>query len=77
MLNQIYNLTEERKSEVWSIVNFAFKGVEKTFIRMSKSGRAYGERKQNWGVALSRTSLKTTSNHLTENCYFNAGNVPI
>ena len=51
--------------------------MEKTFIRMSKSGKAYGERKQNWGVALSRTSLKTSSNHLRENCYFNAGNVPI
>ena len=63
------------KSKLSSIVDFVFKGGVKTFIRLSKSGAAYWGKKAKGELGFSKSSLKTAMNHLTENCYFNVGNV--
>ena len=39
------------------------------------NGTAYWGKKTKGGLGLSKTSVKTAINHLTENCYFDVGNV--
>ena len=44
-------------------------------VRLSNNGSAYWVKKSKGGLGFSKTSLKSTMNHLIENCYFNVGNV--
>ena len=68
---------DKLKSKVSSIVDFAFKWGDKTFIRLSHNSAAYWGKKTKGGLSFSKTLLKRAINHLIENCYFNVGNVAI
>ena len=73
-----YNLPHDKlKSKLSPIVDFDFKGGDKTFIRSSNSGAAYWGNKITGGLGFNKTSLKTVLNHLIENCYFNSGSMTI
>ena len=48
-----------------SIANFAFKGEDRTFIRLSNNAEAYWENQTKWGLGFSKKSSKTGINHLT------------
>ena len=48
-----------------SIPNFAFKGEDRTFIRLSNNAEAYWEKEAKWGLGFSKKSSKTGINHLT------------
>ena len=73
-----YNLPHDKlKSKLSPIVDFDFKGGDKTFIRSSNSGAAYWGNKTKGGLGFNKTSLKTVLNHLIENCYFNSGSMTI
>ena len=65
---------DKLKSKHSSIVDFAFKGGDKTFIRLSDNGEVYYGKKIKGELGFSKSPLKTTVNNLIENCYFNAGN---
>ena len=67
---------DEIKSKLSSIVHFAFKGGDKTFISLSNNGPAYWG-KTKGGLGFSKTSFKTAINHLIANCYFYVGNATI
>ena len=66
---------DKLKPKLSSIVDFAFKGGNKAFVRLSNNEAAYWGTKTKVGIGFSKTSLKTAINHLIENCYFNVGNV--
>ena len=68
---------DKLKSKLSSIVDFAFKWGDKTFIRLSHNSAAYWGKKTKGGLSFSKTLLKRAINHLIENCYFNVGNVAI
>ena len=57
------------KSKLSSIVDFDFKGGDKTFNRLCNNGAAYWGKKTKGGIAFSKTSLKTAITHLIENCH--------
>ena len=59
---------DKLKSKLSSVVDFTFKGGDKTFIRYSNDGAAYCGVKTKRGLG-----LKTAINHLIKNCYFNIG----
>ena len=67
---------DDIKSKLSSIVHFAFKGGDKTFISLSNNGPAYWG-KTKGGLGFSKTSFKTAINHLIANCYFYVGNATI
>ena len=68
-------LNDNLKSKLPYIIDFAFKGGDKTFIRLSNNGAAYWEKKPEEGLGFSKTLIKKTINYLIENCYFNLGSV--
>ena len=62
---------DKLKSKLSDIVDFLFKGGDKTLIRLSNNGTAYWGKKTKAGLGFSKTALKTAINHLMEKCYFN------
>ena len=71
----ISKLPHDIKSKHSYIVDFAFKGGDKTFISLSNIGTGDGGRKTKRRLGFSKTALKTAINHLIGNYYFNVGNV--
>ena len=63
------------KEKISSIIDFVFKGGNKSFIRISKNGKASWGKKSKGIVGFTKASLKATVNYLIENCYFTVGNI--
>jgi len=61
--------------KLFSLIDFVFKGGNKTFIKISKNGKASWGKKSKYGVGFSKNSLKTAVRHLIENCFFSVGNI--
>ena len=59
---------DKLKSKFSSIIDFTFKGGNKTFIRLSHNAAAYCWKKTKRELRFSKTSVKTAINHLIENC---------
>ena len=66
---------EKLKSKLFAIVNFAFKVGEKPLIIYPIMIQQNGGGGKKRGLGFSKTTLKTASNYLMENCYVNAGNL--
>ena len=66
---------DKLKSKLYFIVDFGFKGGDKTFIILSNNGVGKWVKKTKGRLGFSKSSLKRAVNHLIENCHFNVGNV--
>ena len=55
------------------IIEFVYKGGDKSYIKIGSSGKAYWARAKGKGVAFTKGSLKMAVAHLIENCYFMVG----
>ena len=62
---------------LFSIIDFAFKGGNKSFIRVSSKGKAFWGKKVKGVIGFSKTALKKAVQHLIENCYFTVGNATL
>ena len=63
------------RSKLSSIVDFAFKGGNKTLIRLSNNGMTHWRMETKGGLGFGKISLKTAINHLIPNSYFYVGNM--
>ena len=57
------------------LIDFVFEGGNKTFIKISKNGKATWGKKVKNGIGFTKSSLKTAVKHLIENCFFSVGNI--
>ena len=73
----IHNATSWLKSKLPSTLDFAFKGADKCFVRISNDSVAYYWKKANRGLGFSKITIKTPINHLIENLYFSVWNVTV
>ena len=56
------------------LIDFVFKGGDKSFIKIGNSGQAFWARSKK-GTGFTNGSLKMAVAHLIENCYFSVGNI--
>ena len=61
--------------KLFALIDFVFKGGNKTYIKVSKNGKASWGKKLKYGIGYTKNSLKTAVRHLIENCYFSVGNI--
>ena len=57
-----------------NVIDFVFERGNRTCIYISKYNFAYWRKKSKDNIAFSKSTLKTSSKHLIQNCYFIVGN---
>jgi len=61
-------------SRLEGVIDVVYRGGDKTYLCVSKNGRAYWGKKFKGSVGFTKASLKMAVKHLIENCYFTVGN---
>ena len=51
-----------------SVIGFAFRGSNKSYIRISRNGKAFWGKKIKVGIGFSKTALQAAVTFLIENC---------
>ena len=65
---------DKLKYKTLSIAVFAFKGDDKTFVRLSKKCYGIMGKEKKEGLGFSKIFVETALNHLIQNFHFNVGN---
>lgn len=60
--------------ELHKLIDFVFKGGNKSYIKINKWGKAFWGKKTKDSVGFTCNSLKVAVRHLIENCFFKVGN---
>ena len=61
-------------TQLSKVIDLAFKGGDKQYIRISANGKAYWSKSKK-GTSFSKAFLKRAVSHLIENCYFTVGDI--
>ena len=59
------------------LIDFAFDGGDKDYIRVGPNGEAFWGKKVKGKVGFTKSSLIKATKHLIENCYFDIGNLTL
>ena len=62
---------------LFQLIDFVFKGGNKSFIKVSRNGKASWGKKTKYSIGFTQNSLKIAVKHLIQNSFFTVGNTTI